>query len=249
VLRVAAARGFARELDAVHAVTPYMRGTLERSGVPADRIFDLPYPAPFFDERRIYSPSSRPSVLFVGRLDRTKGPDLLLEACARLKVPWEITFVGAGPLEDELRVRADALELGERCRLETGAHRLMGRDEISDLYLSAAVVAVPSIWGDPAPLVRLEALAHGRPLVGFDSGGVASCIEEGINGFVVPRLDVDALASRIEQLLTDSALRERMGRAALQKAHDDHHPAKLAQRLEGIYAGLIGARAARANRS
>jgi glycosyltransferase involved in cell wall biosynthesis len=123
-----------------------------------------------------------------------------------------------------------------------GRETVVTREAVSRLYLDATAVAVPSIWGDPAPLVRLEAMAHGRPVVGFDAGGVASCIEDGVTGFVVPRLDVGALAARLDQLLGDAALGERLGRAALLRVCERYHPAKLAVELEAVYQRLIDAR-------
>ena len=245
MLRVFAARSFIPQFAALQAVTPYMRTTLEAAGISSDKIFDLPYPAPFFDPTRTFTPSTRPLILFVGRLHATKGPDLLLEACARLSVPFEAVFVGGGPMEREVRRRARALGIARQCTFFSGHEASLTRAQISELYLQAALVAVPSLWGDPAPLVRLEALAHGRPIVGFESGGVSSCVEDGNNGFIVPRLDVSALAGRIEQILRDAPLRERMGRAALTKANLEHHPDLLAHRLENIYTSLIAGRSRR----
>lgn len=240
MLRTAAARHQMRYVDAVQAVTPYMRGMLERTELfSTEQLFDLPYPAPFFDPARAYTTSMNGHLLFVGRLHHTKGAQFVLDACARLDHKPKMVFVGGGPDEQALRQRADSLGLSALCTFYTGRETVLTREGLSKLYLDARLVVVPSIWGDPAPLVRLEAMAHGRPLVGFDAGGVPDAIVEGETGFVVPRLDLDALTDRIARLLTDDALAERMGRASLARAHAEHHPDKLAAQLEQIANGLM----------
>jgi glycosyltransferase involved in cell wall biosynthesis len=251
MLRVAAARAALRHTAAVQALTPYMRGTLERAGVPEEKLFDIPVYAPFFDEAREYTPPARPLLLFVGRLHQTKGPDLLLEACARLKVPFELAFVGGGPLAASLEAEAMSHGLSNRCRFYvtegaeskgSGVARsgdLIRREDLPRLYLDASVVVFPSIWGEPAGIVRLEAMAHGRPLLGFDAGGTAHCIEDGQTGFVIPRLDVTTLAARLEQLLRDPALGERMGRAALRYVKERYHPAALTGQMEEVFRRII----------
>ena len=153
--------------------------------------------------------------------------------------------MGSGPMEAALRHQVAKNGLASRTTFFTAAEEPLTREQISTLYLGSAVVAVPSVWGDPAPLVRLEAMAHGRPVVGFDSGGVASCIVDGATGFVVPRMDVDGLRDRIQMVISDTALAERLGRAALSRAQSDHHPELISARHETIYSKVISDRQGR----
>jgi len=242
--RTAAARHVMRHVDAVQAVTPYMRKMIENTGLfSPDQIFDLAYPAPFFDETRAYTRPAGAKILYVGRLHHTKGPQCLIQACARLGRPFELLLLGGGPDEQMMRDLIQRLGVEGQVRLLAGREEVVTRADMSRFYLESQVVAVPSIWGDPSPLVRLEAMAHGRPLVGFDSGGVADCIEHGVNGFVIPRLAEARLADAIRKLLDDGDLAERMGRASLARAHEHHHPDLQAARLEGTLERLIAARA------
>ncbi len=242
LVRTHRARVHLREVDAIQMLSPYMRATLERAGLPSERLFDLPARAPFFDEARRWAPPSAPRILYVGRLHPTKGVHLLVEACARLRSRFELVIVGTGPLEGRLRAQIDALGLTQRTRLIAGQTEPLSRAELSEMYRQSSVLVVPSIWGDPAPLVRLEAMAYGRPVVGFDSGGVASTIFDGVTGFVVPRLDVAQLAARIDEILSDAALAERLGRAALDRVHAEHHPDRIAARHESVYGRIIESR-------
>jgi glycosyltransferase involved in cell wall biosynthesis len=257
MLRVAANRVTLRHFDAIQAANGYMRGTLEKAGVPREKIFELPPYAPFFDEAREYTPPparSAPLILFVGRLHPTKGPDLVLEACARLRVPFELAFVGGGPMARELESLAERLGLRDRCRFYiTGVEaqnaqaspsaKRISREEMSALYAESSAVLFTSIWGEPFGIVRVEGMAHGRPVIAFDAGGSACDVSDGENGFVLAPLDVAGLAARLERLLTEPALVERMGRAALQYIRANYHPKRLTERLVAEFTRLRGLRA------
>ena len=75
--------------------------------------------------------------------------------------------------------------------------------------------------------------------LGFDAGGTAHCIEDGETGFVIPRLDVAGLSARLEELLRDPALGERMGRAALRYVKERYHPAALTAQMEEVFRRVI----------
>ena len=77
----------------------------------------------------------------------------------------------------------------------------------ADVYLHAAIA-------DTYPGAVAEALACGTPVVATETGGIPELVHHGTSGFLVPPRDADALADRVEQLLTDDALREKMGAAA-----------------------------------
>ncbi|OIO37871.1 MAG: hypothetical protein AUJ75_03540 [Candidatus Omnitrophica bacterium CG1_02_49_10] len=84
-------------------------------------------------------------------------------------------------------------------------------NEIAQIYALAQVCIYPSSAGEPFGLTMLEALSSSRPMIVTNSGGMPEIIRDGINGFVIPVRDFEALASRINQLLADKALRRRLG--------------------------------------
>ncbi len=83
--------------------------------------------------------------------------------------------------------------------------------EIAQLYGVAELCIYPSTVGEPFGLTMLEALSSAKPMIVTDSGGMPEIIRDGINGFVIPIKDFEALASRIIRLLTDEDLRRRFG--------------------------------------
>jgi len=84
-------------------------------------------------------------------------------------------------------------------------------DEMVDLYAIADICLYPSTVGEPFGLTMLEALASGKPMIVTNSGGMPEVIQDGINGYVVPIRDYEAIATKIVTLLGDKTLRARIG--------------------------------------
>jgi glycosyltransferase involved in cell wall biosynthesis len=151
-------------------------------------------------------------VLFVGRLVRSKGADLLLEALARLQGDWRAVIAGDGPEAPALRRQAARSGLGGRVTF-TG---WLGDEALSAAYSRAALVAVPSRWPEPFGIVGLEAMAHARPVVAFRVGGIPEWLQEGVGGSLAEPGDVGALAGRMQSILDhpqDAARLAERGRA------------------------------------
>ena len=134
-----------------------------------------------------------PEVLFVGRLSEEKG----IRELARAAEGLNLVVAGDGPLRDLV---PDALGFVPHDE----AQRLIGR---------AAVVVLPS-HREGLPMVILEAMAHGRPIVATPVGGIPTLVEDGVTGLLVPRGDPQALREAIERLLADRVLRRKLGAAA-----------------------------------
>lgn len=150
------------------------------------------------------------TVFAVGRLERMKGFDLLLEAFAVADLPEQTRLVigGDGALAAPLRDRIEALGIGDRVSLP-------GRlepDQVSDCMGSAAVVVVPS-RREAFGLVVLEAWRGGAPLIATSRGGPATVVTDQVTGLVVDPEDTAALANALELLVRDRAMAERLGRA------------------------------------
>ena len=220
------ARKTLRHFVALQVPSPYVASTLIKAGVDEGKIIVSQYPAPLLEEGAPHAmvDPEPDRLLFVGRLDREKGAQVLLEACKKLTVPFRLRLVGSADVDQNDRVVARMLHeppLAGHCELMPPTPR---HSDLSAHYAAAAIVVVPSLWGDPSPLVRLEAMAHGRPVVGFDSGGVASAIEHQRTGLVVRRGDAPALTEALESLLRDPARARAMGRAGRQRVESELTP-------------------------
>jgi glycosyltransferase involved in cell wall biosynthesis len=153
----------------------------------------------------------------VARLVPVKAHHVLLDAVAQL-APHEprlrLVCIGDGDLEAELEERAAGLGLAERVRF-------MGlRRDVPDLVPGLDIACLTSRY-ECAPLVIMEAMAAGVPVVTTDVGAVRDMIDDSVEGFIVPPGDVDALASRIALLAEDAGLRSRLGSNGRARAERD----------------------------
>lgn len=170
-----------------------------------------------------------PLVLYVGKLSPGKGTPVFLEALDRIRaaVPG-VRFGMAGKGEMPIASAPDLHRFGE---LEPG--------ELFALYRAAAVVVVPSVWPEPLSRVLLEAMRIGRPVVATAVGGTPEAVDHGVTGLLVPRQDPEALAKAISELLLDPDRRERMGRAAAQRADQFFDEDRLVRQIEDVYRSVM----------
>ncbi len=154
----------------------------------------------------------RPTLLFLGRLKRYKGIDLIFRACAKLtQEGLGVRLLVAGRGDDETRLTS----LRDRLGLEDVVEFLGFVSEEEKLQLLRRswihVLTSPKEgWG----ITNVEAAACGTPTVASDSPGLRDSVRHGDTGLLVPHGDVDALASALGRLLQDDELRATMGRSA-----------------------------------
>ncbi len=151
----------------------------------------------------------KPIVLYVGSLIAHKGVDVLLRAFGQVASEVRgaaLWLVGSGP--DEAKLRALARELA------LPRVRFLGRQEhdaLPTLYSAARVVVIPSLWLENAPLVAYEAMAHRRPIVASDVGGLPELVARHENGYLCGRGDVEGFATHLRRLLADVGLAQEVG--------------------------------------
>lgn len=199
------------------AVSDAVKNAYVRAGCPHDRIevigiaVDARFhgSAPAFVER-----SPRPVLMYAGRLCAEKGVMVALEAVnflvTRDRRELLLWVYGAGDAryEGELRayIRSHALEGVVTLK------RHVDQEHLIDAYDRADVVLIPSLWEEPSPLVALEAMARGAPVIASDVGGMRALLDDTAGCLVTPG-DPHALASTIANLLDSPAERRRIGEA------------------------------------
>jgi glycosyltransferase involved in cell wall biosynthesis len=153
---------------------------------------------------------------FLGRWDRVKGIEVLLEAVRRLpmKTPIELVIHGLAQADRERAYRQEVLAFASRDKRIRVAEPL-SRDMVLSALANFELLAVPSQWLETGPLVVLEAQAVGTPVLGSNLGGIAELIQHGINGWLVPAGDVEAWTQALTQLANDRALLARLRRGIL----------------------------------
>ncbi|MGX7677591.1 D-inositol-3-phosphate glycosyltransferase [Jatrophihabitans sp. DSM 45814] len=160
-------------------------------------------------------------LLFVGRLQPLKAPDVLIRAAARIveRLPeladrLEVLVVGApsgtGLADpDGLQTLAKELGIADRVRFEPPA----SRERLADFYRAADLTVVPS-YNESFGLVALESQACGTPVVAADVGGLSTAVRNGETGILIGNHRTEDWASTIGQLLCAPAQRAEFGRAA-----------------------------------
>ena len=170
------------------------------------------------------------SLLFVGRLTRQKGVDLLLQAVARL--PGEITLdiVGSGDERQSLERLAGELRLRDRVRF----HGTQGQRELVRFYRSATALVVPST-DEGLGLVAVEAMLCETPVVAFESGGIPDVVQHDRTGLLVSERSPEALAHAISRLLARDDRGAALGAAGRIHAVSTFAPESVARRYLDIY--------------
>jgi glycosyltransferase involved in cell wall biosynthesis len=210
-------RGATRIIAVSHAVKEH----LVAQGVLAGKI-DVVYNG--VDPARYYLPCSReearvrlglpPDGLLTGviaHLTAKKGHAVFLEAFAEVAARHPeaaALFLGEGDQREALAGQAKRLGLGDRL-LFAGF-----QPDVLPYYAALDVVVLPSIEGEGLPRALLEGGLLRRPAIGTRLSGVPEIVRDGETGFVVPVGDARALGERLDMLLSDAGLRDRMGEAA-----------------------------------
>lgn len=152
--------------------------------------------------------SSPPTLISVARFGRQKDHATLLSALARiLDLDWRLWLVGDGPTRPAMESLADRLRIAPRLTF------LGERRDVPRLLSESHAFLLISNW-EGFPRSILEAMRAGLPTIASDVGGVSEAVADGMTGFLTPRKDIDHLERRLRRLISEPALRDRLGRAA-----------------------------------
>jgi glycosyltransferase involved in cell wall biosynthesis len=172
----------------------------------------------------------------VGRLSEQKGQLLLLEALGRLAaegVPFEMVLAGDGPMRAVVEERMRRLGLEGRVRI-TG---WLSNDAVRREILAARALVLPS-FAEGLPVVLMEALALGRPVVTTYIAGIPELVENGVNGWLLPAGSADALAEALREALRAPVERlEQMGKAGAGRVAALHDANAEAVKLAALFQG------------
>ena len=202
-------RSLRRRVDMFLPVSDAVRelsglGPGEPHRVVPNFIGELP-PAPAVDDPRLAALPSEPFVLYFGDVTEDKGVRVLVEAYRGLEQPPPLVLVGRNLIE--LPPTPGLVEIG----------RLPHPLAIEVLRRSLFTVA-PTILPESFGIVALEAAAAGKPAIVSDIGGLKDVVADGETGLLVEPGDPAALRAALERMLADGEMRERMGRAAQDRA-------------------------------
>ncbi len=204
-------------VDAVVAVSDWVRDVLLRNGVPESKVLVSRQgvaDAPSAHSIRTLRGADEPLRLaFLGRIDRTKGLDVVLRAIRQvpnLPVRMDIYGIMQGQSSDPYLQRMKGLAEGDvRFRW---LDPLPAGEVVSTLAEHYDLTLVPSQWLETGPLVVYESFAAGVPVLGSDLGGIAELVQNGVNGLLVSADSADAWATALTQVVRDGALLQKLRR-------------------------------------
>jgi len=235
-----------REVDAIVATCTDERRELVGLGAPPSIIEVIPcgVDGAIFQPRGLAIPRTGLARLVVtSRLVPRKGIQDAIEAL-QLLPNTELVIVG-GPNDNELPEDHEYRRLVALARNVGVDHRVVFTGGLSQPAVAAwmrsadAVVAAP--WYEPFGIVPVEAMACGVPVIGSAVGGLLDTVVDGHTGFLVRPRDPEAIAERVDFLLTHPRVRARMARAAIARAALYQWP-KVAHRMAALYARAVAAR-------
>lgn len=219
--------GSYESLDQVIAPSQFMANLLTRRRFPTHKVVVIPNGIDV--SRTIQSKQEGNYILYFGRLSKEKGIRTLLDACAITPLPCSLIIAGTGPLEAELRTEYPSV---------TFLGHLSG-ERLAQVIAKAAVVVVPSEWYENCPMSVLEAMAHGKPVVGSRIGGIPELVESGQTGLLFEPGNSEMLGKALVILCTDSSMRSRMGIAGRRRVEERFSTQTHNESLAALYTKVL----------
>ncbi|TWU35819.1 GDP-mannose-dependent alpha-(1-6)-phosphatidylinositol monomannoside mannosyltransferase [Novipirellula aureliae] len=179
-------------------------------------------------------------ILTVGRPIEKKGHEYLIEACSHLVsrgIPFQCEMmVGRGKEAESLQEVVDRFELQDRVKLIDfrDQQEVLKEYHKSDIFALACVMAKDGDR-DGMPVVLIEAMACGLPVVTCPVSGIPDLVRDGENGLLVKSRDAVSFADALERLIGDANLREQLGDAARETIVDEFDIRKTTTRLASVF--------------
>jgi glycosyltransferase involved in cell wall biosynthesis len=239
-----------QEYRALITHSEYMQAEYIRHGVPAERVFCIPF---CVEPLRSHAAQDAPNVrkgipetnaawrlVFAGRMDNVKGGLLLLDALPLVQSATcrslQVIFAGDGPQRTIWEAAAAGLNRSARnIRIEFAGW--LAESELRALFRASDLLIVPSVWPEPFGMVGVQAAQEGLPAAAFDVGGITKWLTDGVTGHLAPGdpPTAEGLARAIVKCFSDDEHYVNLCRSAAEMAHRftvQAHVAELVRVLE-----------------
>lgn len=205
--------------EAINAGIASERLTLVYNGISADR--------PASHTHSVVWPSQKTRLLFIGRLDRQKGYDLLVEAARQLGETVDVRVIGSSVIgkHEDMELPPNVTLLG-----------WMNRPQIEAHLEAADLVAIPSRW-EAFGLVALEAMRAAKPIVAFRIGALPEIVEDGVTGILSSPVSVASLVDGIDRAVKLDL--SATGRSGYERFRRHYDVKKTHQMLSNLYRELF----------
>jgi glycosyltransferase involved in cell wall biosynthesis len=220
---------WSNRIDRYIALTQFAAQKLGSYRIPSSKIRIKPN----FVPDRGYGEGQGGFALYVGRLSSEKGLETLLAADRLGHLPIPVHIVGDGPLLAEI----------ERACARPGSRLIylgsMPRSQVVEQMKSAAVLLVPSLWYEGFPMVMVEALSFGLPIIASQIGGLPEIVQDGHSGLLFEPGNPSALLQVLGSFVSDTSRIEAMRKAGRDQFELHYTEQKNYDMLIGIYNELL----------
>jgi len=207
----------------------YMKQLYVQNGFPESKIMILP--PHFVYERPVdFLPKQAGQLLYVGRLEIEKGIPYLLRMLQKLPETFRLAVVGDGSMRTYYETMSAQMGIAQRVCFKGW----LSTKALEDEYKTAAILIMPSLT-ESFGKVGIEAMYWGTPVVAFSVGGIPEWLQNGRTGYLIPPLDVDAMAECVKSLMADNSLRYEMGRNAIAYVNERFRAEDHARRLIDVF--------------
>jgi glycosyltransferase involved in cell wall biosynthesis len=213
-------------------ISPYVAEYFEKRLAGIQHVIPNPIADEFFNIER-HDDGNR--VIFAGRLRALKGINDLITAVGHIAPSQDVELVLAGSVRehayvDQLKNQAIRLGIAEKVHFLG----LLSVEQLRDELSRSAVLVLPS-YQETAPMVIVEAMAAGIPVIATNVGGVSYDVIDGVTGYLIEPADVLALADRLRKLLSDAELRRSFGDAGKRSVIEKNRALRVAERTIEVY--------------
>ena len=176
-------------------------------------------------------------ILFIGNIEIFKGIFELLEAFQQINSNnknVKLMIIGGGTKEHKIKNKVSKYNLDDYVIFKGE----ISPETIQNYYQMADIFTLPS-YTEGLPMVVIEAMACGIPVVGSNAGGIPELVKDNVNGFLVPPKDVEILKEKLEILVDNDKLRKKFGKGALETVDDEFNIDKKVEKLKKIYLEIM----------
>lgn len=175
----------------------------------------------------------KPHVVYLGRVIRSKGVLLLVDMVKDLNCVLDV--VGEGEDMEILIDKVKSLDLTQKIVL----HGRLSPDKVPGRLLASDIFVFPTLRVEGLPMVLVEAIFAGLPIVAFDMGGVSDVVQDGVNGYLLSSGDLIGFKAKLRELVENTDLRNQMGKASLELAEKFFSIDTMVSKYENIFMGVL----------
>jgi glycosyltransferase involved in cell wall biosynthesis len=227
-----------KRYNTIIVMSDYIKNGLLECGIDDKKILCNPY----FTHPVNYIPGKGNTgykrLLFIGRLISSKGPHLLITMFYDLAKENEnvvLDIVGDGIMRSELETLARELGIANKVFF----HGWLKHDEVNAKLTDCFLLVFPSIYPEAFGITGIEAMMHSKPVVGFDTGGVSTWLKNDVTGYLVERGNIKDMAAKVQLLINEPPVYERMSKDANEYALVHYSPHVHINKLLQVYNNCI----------